>query len=104
MKIVAGMPLFFVSQSSRNHFWFLLEVSVLVYAQPLAVSSKFIILDTIALICFFLCVFFGRNCVLHSILILIFFVFFCIFIVFTFLWFDHMHFDKIEIGKHFSVP
>ena len=61
MKIVAGMPLFFVSQSSRNHFWFLLEVSVLVYAKPLAVSSKFIILDTIALICFFLSGFFWKE-------------------------------------------
>ena len=36
MKIVAGMPVFLVSQSSRNQFWFLLKVSVLVSAQPLA--------------------------------------------------------------------
>ena len=42
--------------------------------------------------------FFGRNCVLHSTLLLISFVFFfCIFMVLTFLWFDHVHFDKIEM-------
>ena len=40
MKIVAGLLVFLVSQSNRNQFWFLLEVSVLVSAQPLLVLSN----------------------------------------------------------------
>ena len=36
MKIVAGLLVFLVSQSNRNQFWFLLEVSVLVSAPPLS--------------------------------------------------------------------
>ena len=37
LKVVAGMPVFPVSWSSRNQFWLLLKVSVSVSVQPLSI-------------------------------------------------------------------